>query len=105
MERMSLLRRLFLAPSTTVLALFFAAPLAIVLIYSLRERGVYGGVTDTWTIDNFVRVFDALYGMILLRTFLMAGAATLGCLVLGFPLALFISRSGRRKNLYLQLVM
>jgi spermidine/putrescine transport system permease protein len=29
----------------------------------------------------------------------------LGCVVFGFPLALFISRAGARKNLYLQLVI
>jgi spermidine/putrescine transport system permease protein len=35
----------------------------------------------------------------------MALAATAFCLVLAFPAALFISRAGHRKNLYLQLVM
>ena len=35
----------------------------------------------------------------------MAAATTLICLLLGFPLALFISRAGSRKNLYLQLVI
>jgi spermidine/putrescine transport system permease protein len=34
----------------------------------------------------------------------IAIVATAFCLLLGFPMALFISRSGRRKNLYLQLV-
>ena len=43
--------------------------------------------------------------MILLRSLWIATASTLGCLLLGFPLALFISRSGRRKNLYLSLVI
>ena len=31
--------------------------------------------------------------------------ATALCLVLGFPLAMFIARSGARKNLYLSLVI
>ena len=35
----------------------------------------------------------------------MAAATTVICLLLGFPLALFISRAGRRKNIYLQLVI
>ena len=35
----------------------------------------------------------------------MAGAATALCLLLGFPLALFISRAEKRKNLYLFLVI
>jgi spermidine/putrescine transport system permease protein len=102
---MTTLRRMFLAPGVAFLSVLFAAPLAIILIYSFHERGVYGGVTGTWTPDNYIRLFDPLYAVILLRTFLMAGIATLGCLLLGFPLALFISRSGRRRNLYLQLVI
>jgi spermidine/putrescine transport system permease protein len=36
---------------------------------------------------------------------MMSAVATILCLVVGFPLALFISNSGRHKNLYLQLVM
>jgi ABC-type spermidine/putrescine transport system permease subunit I len=45
------------------------------------------------------------YGAILLRTLILSLVATVLCLVLGFPLALFISRSGKRKSVYLQLVM
>lgn len=102
---MKKLRRLFLAPGVLFLVLFFAAPLGIVLIYSVCERGVYGGVTSQLTPENYSRLLDPLYAAIFLRTFLLAGIATILCLVLGFPLALFISRAGSRKNLYLQLVM
>lgn len=102
---MTSLRRLFLAPAAAILAVLFAAPLSIILLYSLRDRGVYGGVADVWTASSYLRLFDPLYAVIFLRTFVMAAAATAGCLVLGFPLALFISRAGTRRNLYLQLVI
>lgn len=97
--------RLFLAPTAFLLAVLFVAPMGIILAYSLLERGVYGGVTGQWTAENYARLFDPLYLAILVRTFLLSGVATALCLALGFPLALFISRSHRRKNLYLQLVM
>ena len=102
---MNRLRRLFLAPSGVTLALFFLVPLGIIVVYSLLTRGAYGGVSNEWTLENYARLIDPLYLVVLLRTFAMAGGATLGCLVLGFPLALFISQSGSRKNLYLQLVI
>ncbi len=102
---MTRLRRLFLAPAGVVIGTLFLAPLAIMLVYSFLTRGAYGGVTAQFTVENYQRVIDPLYAAILLRTFVMAGTATLGCLVLGFPLALFISRAGSRKNLYLQLVI
>jgi len=102
---MMTLRRLFLAPTVGTVALLFFAPMTIIVAYSFLTRGVYGGVTGEGTIENYVRLFDPLYGVILLRTLALSATATLLCLVLGFPLALFISRSGSRKNLYLQLVM
>ena len=102
---MTSLRRLFLAPTAVLLAALFAAPLSIVLLYSFHDRGVYGGIANLWTASNYIRLFDPLYAFIFLRTFAIAAIATGGCLLLGFPLALFISRSGKRRNLYLQLVI
>lgn len=102
---MSSLRRWFLAPTTATLAVLFFAPMAIIVAYSFLTRGVYGGVTQQWTGENYVRLFDPLYGIIILRTLVLSAIATVLCILLGFPLALFISRSKARKNLYLQLVM
>jgi spermidine/putrescine transport system permease protein len=98
-------RRWFLAPTGFVLASLFVAPMLIIFMYSLLMRGAYGGVTNRWTVENYIRLFDPLYGVILLRTLALSAVATLLCLALGFPLALFIARSAKRKNLYLQLVM
>jgi spermidine/putrescine transport system permease protein len=98
------LRFYLLLPTRIWLGVLFILPLLIVAAYSFLTRGDYGGVEHPWTIDNYTRILDPLYGEILLRSILMAAAATAFCLVLGFPFALFISGSGPRKNLYLQLV-
>jgi spermidine/putrescine transport system permease protein len=102
---MNRLRALFLAPAAFVTLVLFLAPLTIICAYSVLTRGAYFGLGTPWTLDNYRRVFDPLYGEVLLRSFLLAGIATLLCLVLGLPLALFITRSGARKNLYLNLVI
>jgi spermidine/putrescine transport system permease protein len=102
---MRTIRNIFLAPSALVMLLLVAAPMAIVLYYSLLTRGVYGGVEWPLTLENWRRLADPLYLHILARTAALAAAATALCLVLGFPLALFISRAGPRKNLYLYLVI
>ncbi len=103
MER---LRRLFLLPTVLVLGALFVLPMLIILLYSFEARGVYGGVASAFTAENYQRLFDGLYATIFVRTFLMAAIATAGCLLFGFPLALFISRAAAgRRNLYLQLVM
>lgn len=101
---MNRLRTWVLLPAQVWMAMFFLAPLMIVGAYSLLTRGEYGGVEQPWTFESFSRALDPLYGSILLRSLAMALAATVLCLLLGFPLALFISRSGTRKGLYVQLV-
>jgi len=80
-------------------------PLLIICVYSVLTRGAYGGVEQPFTFENYTRLFDPLYGAIFVRSFWIAAVATILCLVLGFPLALFITRSGARKNLYLSLVI
>lgn len=99
------LRNAFLAPSAILMAITMLAPLAIIVVYSLMTRGAYGGVELPWTSENFTRLWDPVYGVIFLRSFWIAAVATLVCLILGFPLAMFIARSGARKNLYLSLVI
>lgn len=99
------LRRVFLLPARLWMAAFFAAPLGIVCAYSFLTRGDYGGVEHPWTPENFTRLADPLYLGILWRSVWIALLATMLCALLGFPLALFISRAGKRKNLYLQLVL
>ena len=94
-----------LLPARVWMALFFAAPLGIVCAYSFLTRGDYGGVEQPWTFESFTRLADPLYLAILWRSVWIASLATVLCALLGFPLALFISRAGPRKNLYLQLVL
>src|SRR6204780_2169163 len=102
---MKRLRAWFLAPGWAVMLVFFAAPLAIILAYSLLTRGTWGGIERPWSFESYRRLADPIYLGIVWRSFWIAGAATVLCLALGFPLALFISRSGKRKNLYLSLVI
>jgi len=99
------LRSAFLLPARVWMALFFAAPLAIVCAYSFLTRGDYGGVERPGTLESFARLADPLYLGILWRSVWISILSTALCVTLGFPLALFIARAGRRKNLYLQLVL
>jgi spermidine/putrescine transport system permease protein len=86
------------------MGLFFAAPLVIVLAYSFLTRGTYGGLDFPATIENYIRLADPLYLAILGKTVAIALISTLLCLILGFPLALFITRS-RQPQVFLLLVM
>jgi spermidine/putrescine transport system permease protein len=98
-------RAFLVAPGAAVMLVLFLCPLAIVAAYSLLTRGPYGGVTLPWNPANYSRIFDSLYVRIFWRSFLIAVLSTAVCVVLGFPLALHISRAGRYKTLLLNLVM
>jgi spermidine/putrescine transport system permease protein len=102
---MQRLRAWFLAPGYFVTVGLFALPMLIICAYSLLSRGAYGGVTQPWTVESYLRVFDRLYLAILWRSVWIAAVSTAFCLLLGFPLALFIARAVRRRTLYLNLVM
>lgn len=94
-----------LAPAAAVMVVLFLAPMAVIVIYSLLSRGAYGGITTPVQLGNYARLLDPLYLAIFARSVGYALAATAIALVAGFPLALFIARSGKRRNLYLALVI
>lgn len=103
---MNRLRAIFLAPSAAITVLLFLVPLSIIVAYSFQTRGVYGGVAGPWTLENYGRLLDPLYGTILWRSVVMSVISTVLCLVLAFPLALFIARASQRwKGIFLYLVI
>jgi spermidine/putrescine transport system permease protein len=95
----------WLLPTWVLMIATFFVPMAIIAVYSVLTRGGYGGIEPPVTLENYTRLFDPLYGVIFLRSVWIAAVATVLCLVLGFPLALFIARSGANKNFWLALVI
>jgi spermidine/putrescine transport system permease protein len=95
-----------LAPAALWLGIFFLAPLLLILAYSFGTSGVYGGITLGFNPSNYLKVLDALYLEIVVRTLIIAVANTLLCLFIGYPLAYFIAfRGGRWKSTLILLVM
>lgn len=93
---------LLVMPAALFLLVFFVAPLFIVLIYSFLQRGTYGGVEWIFNATNYVRAFDPLYFDTFIRSSLIAGATTILTLLLGYPLAYFITtREDRQRNILL----
>jgi spermidine/putrescine transport system permease protein len=91
--------RLLTLPSL-FLAVFFAAPLTLVLAASFMTRG--HPIEWTWDGSAYIRMFNPIYLGVFFRSLGIAAVATLACLLLGFPLAYFIVRQppARRRLLY-----
>jgi spermidine/putrescine transport system permease protein len=94
-----------LAPGGFWLFAFFLIPILIMFVYSVMPRGIYGGVDRGFTLEHYARFFDPLYLEVLQRTFLWSVACTVICLLLGYPVAYVIVRSGPWRNLLLFLVV
>ena len=97
-----------LSPGFLWLLLFFNLPLVIVLYISFVERGRAGGIKipPVFTANNYLQFFDSLYLGIFWHSVRIALVVTIACIVLGYPLAYYISRrDARRRDALLLLVI
>ncbi len=83
--------RLLLAPGVMWLAVFFIAPLVIVIVVSLAVRGPYGAIIYEFSISNFLRAFDGLYLPAYWRTVWIATLTTVLCALVSYPAAYYIA--------------
>ncbi|MCM3080440.1 MULTISPECIES: ABC transporter permease [Brevibacillus] len=84
----------------------FVLPMILMLVLSFLTRGTYGQVVYQFTIDNYIRIFDPLYGLIFWDTLVVAVLTTVFSILCGYPLAYYISRLDKSKQqIWLLLVM
>ncbi len=98
---------LYVLPSIIWLMILFVIPVIFILAFSFFERGTYGGVNYIFSLENFKLVFDGIYIKIFFKTVLIAIINTILCILLGYPLAYYIStrKSIKVKNLLLMLII
>jgi spermidine/putrescine transport system permease protein len=93
-------------PPILWVSLFLLLPYALMLAHSFwMVRN--GMIIDQWNLENYATLFrNPLYLEVLFRTMRIAGGVTLLSLLLGYPLAYFMSfHAGARKELLYQLVI
>ena len=94
------------APSVLWLVAFLILPLLLVLAISFTERGPYGVLIWSWTLQNYARAMTPTYLPVLFRSIAYAGLTTALCLALGFPVAYTLSFHVKdRKGLWVLLLM
>ena len=98
---------LLLVPSVGWLVFFFVVPLAIMFVVSLGSRGELDTISlDPLSLDNYRRALDPVFLPTLLNSLRYAAATTILSLLIGYPIAYWISRyGGRHKALLLIIVM
>ncbi len=103
----ALLTTVLIAPAGLWYLILLVAPLAIVLVFSFGVRASNGGYQPAFTLDNYERLLTQPQRLAPFITSLwMAIAGTIGCLLVGLPLAYFMAtRAGRRKGLFVLLLV
>jgi spermidine/putrescine transport system permease protein len=94
------------APPLLWVGIFLLLPYALMLVHSLwlvRD----GFIVHEWNLQNYATLFtNPVYLQVLLRTMRIAASVTVCSLLLGYPLAYYLSfHSGARKELLYQLVI
>ncbi len=105
-----------LSPALLTVGFFMVLPMVILLVFSFMEADPYGGVDPGFTVEAYVQLlferdfddtlaYTGIYLGIIWRSIALALVATVGSLILGFPVAYYIARQNTRtQNLLLFLV-
>ena len=102
--RSGLLTTVLLLPAGLWYFVLLVAPLAIVVVFSFGTRARNGGYAPGFVLDNYVRAFQKSEPFV--TSLEMAILGTIGCLLVGLPLAYFMAtRAGRRKGLLVLLLV
>jgi spermidine/putrescine transport system permease protein len=101
-----LYKSLVSAPPLLWVALFLLLPYTLMFAHSFWLVS-NGNILHQWNLDNYRKLVSSpLYIEVLFRTMRIAGSVTLCSLLLGYPLAYFLSfHAGPRKELLYQLVI
>jgi spermidine/putrescine transport system permease protein len=93
-----------LFPAAFWYLVLLVAPLIIIVIFSFGVRARNGGYQPAFVLDNYIRAIDRPEPFI--SSVQMAVFGTIGCLLVGLPLAYYIAtRGGSRKGLLILLLV
>ena len=88
------------------LLVFVVFPLLLIILLSLQPNKDFNPFHLSWTLENYEKFFTPMYLNIFLRSLRFAFYSTLACLILGYPIAYFISRLPENKrDFYIVLIL
>jgi ABC-type spermidine/putrescine transport system permease subunit I len=106
-QRLRLGRHWLIFPAVLWTLLFFLVPLGLMVVYSFGQIDIITfQTTFGWTLDNYRQLSNSIYVHTIIRSLEMSVGATIGCLLVGYPVAYTIARQrGRVQTLLLLGVM
>ena len=105
-KRFNIEKYLFTVPVIIYSLLLILLPLLYVLLISFFKSDSYGGMLYTFTLSNYVEIFNVTYIRIFLKSIGIALITTVICLCIAYPFAIaLMSKKETTRNLLIKLVM
>ena len=76
-------------------ALFIVIPLILMVVFSFTTED---GNKLVFSLNNYQRLMNPIYLKVFLRSIILAGASTIICLLVGYPVAYIISKAHLSKR-------
>lgn len=97
---------ILLLPIIIYTVLLIVLPIIYILTISFLKNDAYGGIINTFTLENYKMLFDMVYIKVFLKSFVIASITTFLCILISYPFALFISeKKPFISNLLITMVM
>lgn len=104
-RRRRLLGYAYSLPSGLWITFFFSIPLAIIILYSFLEKGLYGGVVWKFSLDAYASMFNPSFGIVIWRTLWITLISTAICMILAIPCGYAMARAKKLQTLLLFLII
>lgn len=104
-RRKRLLGYAYALPSGLWITFFFSIPLAIIILYSFLEKGLYGGVVWKFSLDAYKSMFNPSFGIVIWRTLWITVVSTAICMLLALPCGYAMARAKKLQTLLLFLII
>ena len=100
-KKFNLEKHLFTLPVIIYSLLLILLPILYILLISFYKSDSYGGMIYTFTLSNYIEIFNITYLKILLKSSLIALIATLICICISYPFALILrERDEKTRNFF-----
>lgn len=105
-KRVSFEKYLFTVPVIIYSLLLILLPILYIFLISFFKSDSYGGMVYTFTLSNYLEIFNITYIRIFLKSILIALTTTAICLLIAYPFAIsLMSKKETTRNLLIKLVM
>ena len=90
-----ILRWIFILPVIIYSVLLIILPLIYIFIISFFKSDSYGGMIQTFTLNNYIQLFNDVYVKIFLQSIIIALIVTFICILISYPFSLAVSHKSK----------